>query len=76
MGLEGILLRIAGDVQGYAYGSLLPGGAFDVMVLKGNLDFRYIWRALLRELARTVAPRAEFLNWRRTWAFPACARTS
>lgn len=62
MGLEGILLRIAGDVQGYAYGSLLPGGAFDVMVLKGNLDFRYIWRALLRELARTVAPRAEFLN--------------
>ena len=58
----GILLRIAGDVQGYAYGSLLPGGAFDVMVLKGNLDFRYIWRALLRELARTVAPRAEYLN--------------
>lgn len=56
LGLEGILLRIAGDVQGYAYGSLLPGGAFDVMVLKGNLDFRYIWRALLRELARTVAP--------------------
>ena len=62
LGLEGILLRIAGDVQGYAYGSLLPGGAFDVMVLKGNLDFRYIWRALLRELARTVAPRAEYLN--------------
>ena len=62
LGLEGILLRIAGDVQGYAYGSLLPGGAFDVMVLKGNLDFRYIWRALLRELARTVAPRAVVLN--------------
>ena len=62
LGLEGILLRIADDVQGYAYGALLPGGAFDVMVLKGNLDFRYIWRALLRELARTVAPRAEYLN--------------
>lgn len=60
--LEGILLRISGDVQGYAYGALLPGGAFDVMVLKGNLGFRYIWRALLRELAGTVVDRAEFLN--------------
>ena len=75
MGLEGILLRIAGDVQGYAYGSLLPGGAFDVMVLKGNLDFRYIWRALLRELA-PWPPAPSSSTWRRTWAFPACARTS
>lgn len=60
--LEGIALRIGNTVQGYAYGSLLPGGAFDVMVLKGNLDYRYIWRALLRELARTVLDRAPLLN--------------
>ena len=62
LGLEGIALRIGGDVQGYAYGGMLPGGAFDVMVLKGNLGFRYIWRALLRELARTVLDRAPLLN--------------
>lgn len=60
--LEGIALRIKGTVQGYAYGSLLPGGAFDVMVLKGNLGYRYIWRALLKALAQSVQDRAPFLN--------------
>lgn len=60
--LEGILLRIDSQVEGYAYGSMLPGGAFDVMVLKGTLTYRYVWRALLRELARFCEGRAEFLN--------------
>lgn len=60
--LEGILMRIGSCVEGYAYGSLLPGGAFDVMVLKGNLDYRYIWRVLLREQARAVLDRAAYLN--------------
>ncbi|MEG0460024.1 MAG: phosphatidylglycerol lysyltransferase domain-containing protein [Gordonibacter sp.] len=60
--LEGILMRIGSQVEGYAYGSLLPGGAFDVMVLKGNLDYRYIWRVLLREQAGAVLGRAPYLN--------------
>lgn len=60
--LEGILMRIGPRIEGYAYGSLLPGGAFDVMVLKGNLDYRYIWRVLLREQARAVLGRADYLN--------------
>lgn len=60
--LEGILLRIDSRVEGYVYGSLLSGGAFDVMVLKGNLDYRYIWRVLLREQARAVLDRAAYLN--------------
>lgn len=60
--LEGILLRIGGTVEGYAYGSVLPGGAFYVMVLKGNLDFRFVWRALLRELARYCVDKATYLN--------------
>ena len=60
--LEGILLRIDGRMEGYAYGSVLAGGAFDVMVLKGTLAYRYVWRALLRELARFCEGRAEFLN--------------
>lgn len=60
--LEGILLRIGGLVEGYAYGSVLPGGAFDVMVLKGNLDYRFVWRALLRELARFCVGKAAYLN--------------
>lgn len=62
LGLEGILLRINGKVEGYAYGSVLPGGAFDVMVLKGNLDYRFVWRALLRELARFCVGKATYLN--------------
>ena len=60
--LEGILMRIGSRVEGYAYGSLLPGGAFDVMVLKGNLDYRYIWRVLLREQAGAVLGRAPYLT--------------
>ena len=60
--LEGILLRINGKVEGYAYGSTLPGGAFDVMVLKGNLSYRFVWRALLRELARYCTGKAAYLN--------------
>lgn len=60
--LEGILLRIGDTVEGYAYGSVLPGGAFDVMVLKGNLDYRFVWRALLRELARFCVGKATYLN--------------
>ena len=60
--LEGLVLRIDGVIEGYAYGSLLPGGAFDVMVLKGNLDYRFIWRALLKELAQRVKDRAPYLN--------------
>lgn len=60
--LEGILLRIGDTVEGYAYGSMLPGGAFDVMVLKGNLDYRFVWRALLRELARFCVGKATYLN--------------
>ena len=65
--LEGILLRIGGTVEGYAYGSVLPGGAFDVMVLKGNLDFRS------RATASTRRPTS---TWKRISACPACARTS
>ncbi len=60
--LEGIQLRIDGRIEGYAYGSMLPGGAFDVMVLKGNLDYRFVWRVLLREVARFVQGRATLLN--------------
>lgn len=60
--LEGILLRIGDAVEGYAYGSVLPGGAFDVMVLKGNLSYRFVWRALLRELARYCTGKADYLN--------------
>ena len=60
--LQGILLRINGKVEGYAYGCVLPGGAFDVMVLKGNLSYRYIWRTILRELAQFCLDKAELLN--------------
>ncbi len=62
LGLRGILMRVGGAVEGYAYGSMLPGGAFDVMVLKGNLEYRFIWRVLLQKLAQSVLSEARFLN--------------
>lgn len=49
-------------VAGYAYGSMLAGGAFDVMVLKGTLSYRFIWRTILQEMAKRVAERAALLN--------------
>ncbi len=60
--LQGILVRINGRIEGYAYGCVLPGKAFDVMVLKGNLEFRYIWRAILRELALYCSDISEYMN--------------
>ncbi|MFR0868765.1 MAG: phosphatidylglycerol lysyltransferase domain-containing protein [Adlercreutzia sp.] len=64
-----------GTVEGYAYGSVLPGGAFDVMVLKGNLDsFRGApFCASSRATASTRRPTS---TWKRISACPACARTS
>lgn len=60
--LEGIIISVDDAVAGYAYGMFLPGGAFDVMVLKGTLTYRFIWRVILQELAKRVRGRAEFLN--------------
>ncbi|MEG1512876.1 MAG: phosphatidylglycerol lysyltransferase domain-containing protein [Raoultibacter sp.] len=60
--LEGIILYVDTHVVGYAYGTLLPGGAFDVLVLKGDLTYHFVWRAVLQELAKHLLGRAEFLN--------------
>ncbi|MEG0777170.1 MAG: phosphatidylglycerol lysyltransferase domain-containing protein [Raoultibacter sp.] len=60
--LEGIILYVGKGVAGYAYGNLLPGGAFDVLVLKGNLNYQFVWRAVLQELAKRCVDKAEFLN--------------
>ncbi len=61
--LDGILLRIGGTVEGYAYGSVLPGGAFDVMVLKGNLDFRIVCGEPFCASSRaTCVDKATYLN--------------
>lgn len=60
--LEGIILYIDDEPAGYAYGTLLPGGAFDVMVLKGTLNYRFIWRVILQELAKRVKGHAKLLN--------------
>jgi hypothetical protein len=60
--LEGIVMYIDDTAAGYAYGQLLPGGAFDVIVLKGTLSYRFIWRAMLQEIAKFVVDRAPLLN--------------
>ena len=55
-------MYIDDTAAGYAYGQLLPGGAFDVIVLKGTLSYRFIWRAMLQEIAKFVVDRAPLLN--------------
>ena len=62
LGLEGLVVSIDGEVAGYAYGALLPGGAFDVIVLKGDLRHQSIWSVILQEVAKSVQGRATLLN--------------
>lgn len=62
LSLKASSLRIGGAVEGYAYGGVLPGGAFDVMVLKGNLDFRFVARPSARARALPRVDKATYLN--------------
>lgn len=62
LGLEGIVVYVGRAVRGYAYGSVLPGGAFDIMAQKGDVAYQQIYKYILREHVRTFCDRAKYTN--------------
>ena len=62
LGLEGIAVKVGRAVRGYAYGNILPGGAFDIIAQKGDVAYQQIYKYILREHVRTYCDRAELTN--------------
>ncbi len=62
LGLEGIAVSIGRAIRGYAYGTILPGGAFDIIAQKGDIAYQQIYKYILREHARTFCDRAKYTN--------------
>lgn len=60
--LEGIVVKVGRAVRGYAYGNILPGGAFDIIAQKGDVAYQQIYKYILREHVRTFCDRAELTN--------------
>ena len=60
--LEGLIAYIDGKIAGYAYGTPLPGGAFDLIVLKSDLEHQGLWGVILQEMALSVVDRCPLLN--------------
>lgn len=62
LGLKGIAVSIGRAIRGYAYGTILPGGAFDIIAQKGDVAYQQIYKYILREHARTFCDRAKYTN--------------
>ena len=63
LALSGIIIRIDGNIVGYAYGAALSDECFDVFVGKGDRKVDHIYRALNRKLPESCARRFRCFNW-------------
>ena len=62
LNLEGIIVSVGKSVRGYAYGTILPGGAFDIIAQKGDVEYQQIYKVVLQEHVKTFYERAELTN--------------
>ena len=60
--LVGIVLRIDGIVQGFAYGARLSERCYDAIVEKGDKDIPHIYRVLRMESGKQCAEGCEYFN--------------
>lgn len=60
--LSGILLRIDGEIKGYAYGSRISADCYDVYAEKGSPEIRNIYPKLNRELTRHCCGSLHWVN--------------
>lgn len=60
--LAGVVLRIDGEVHGFAYGARLSSRFYDAIVEKGDKSVPHIYRVLRQESARQCAAGCEFFN--------------
>ncbi len=62
-GLKGIIVRLDGDIVGYAYGVCLTEDCFDILVEKGDRNILHIYRLLKRELPAHCDEKIQWINW-------------
>lgn len=62
LGLSGIVIRIEGQVRGYAFGSRISPSHYDVMIEKGDRDIKDIYRILNCELVKQCCSGIDFIN--------------
>lgn len=60
--LEGIIIFVGKSIRGYGYGTILPGGAFDIIAQKGDISYQQIYKVVLQEHVKTYYERAELTN--------------
>lgn len=60
--LEGIIIFVGKSIRGYGYGTILPGGAFDIMAQKGDISYQQVYKVVLQEHVKTYYERAELTN--------------
>ncbi|MCR4720417.1 MAG: phosphatidylglycerol lysyltransferase domain-containing protein [Lachnospiraceae bacterium] len=60
--LSGIVLRINGEIKGYAYGTVISDNVYDVLIEKGDRNIKDIYRPLNRELVRMCAVGHKYIN--------------
>lgn len=60
--VSGIVIRVEGVVRGYAYGTVISNGLYDVLVEKGDRGIRDIYRPLNTELVKMCASGHRYIN--------------
>jgi hypothetical protein len=59
---SGILLYVDGILRGYAYGSMISNGCYDVMFEKGDREIKGIYRVLNMEIVRRCCALCHYVN--------------
>lgn len=62
LALEGIIIFVGKSIRGYGYGTILPGGAFDIIAQKGDISYQQVYKVVLQEHVKTYYERAELTN--------------
>ncbi len=65
LGMDGVVVRIDGEIQGFVYGAPLSHECYDFIVEKANRSVRNLGRVLNQELAR-LTPDFPLSNWEET----------
>lgn len=73
--MKGVLVRIDGEISGFAFGSRLSDGVFVLNFEKALDDIKGLYQFLDNELARHLPPHYSFINKESDLCKPGLART-
>ncbi len=60
--MEGFVIKIDGEIQGFFYGTKLSDECFDAIVCKGNRDYPNIYRALFADMVKMGVGEYKYVN--------------